>query len=104
MIAVKWHVDIVDMDITDGYLSLQLMVCQVINVEPDLILYTNGTIEGGLRAIHAKVYGTLIGGKAQVGEVRANCITTEGVTMCTPTWFTISYNVTNFREVTPLTI
>jgi hypothetical protein len=54
---------------------------------------------------YAKVYGTLIGySRTETwGEVSPRCIISNGVEMCMPTAFTILYNVTTLRGVTPLT-
>jgi hypothetical protein len=61
-----------------------------------------------LRRGYAWIYGgSLIGGAnvsgVQWGEVISSCISTGGIRMCMPTWFTIVYNVTRLREVVPLT-
>jgi len=57
---------------------------------------------------YAWIYGgSLIGGAnvsgVRWGEVISSCISTGGIRMCMPTWFTIVYNVTRLREVVPLT-
>ncbi len=56
---------------------------------------------------YANVYGitiaTFIPG-VRVGQVVSNCITSNGVTMCSPTAFAIVYNITKLKDITPLTI
>ncbi len=57
---------------------------------------------------YAWIYGGGLIGRANVtgvqwGEVISSCISTGGIRMCMPTWFTILYNVTTLRGVVPLT-
>jgi hypothetical protein len=59
-------------------------------------------VRDGMELIYARVYGTLIGVKA-TGEVSAVFCKRDIPGLCLPTAFTILYNVTTLRGVSPLT-
>ena len=59
-------------------------------------------VRDGMELIYARVYGTLIGVKA-TGEVSAVFCKRDIPDLCLPTAFTILYNVTTLRGVSPLT-